>query len=78
MLHRMELLSIDTRPIPFTPILCLNFQKIPNCGDLEGSFDACKELAQNMYKLLSFHYMLGSLICGYSMPLKFSALFFIP
>ena len=32
----------------------------------------------NMFKLLSMHYMLGSLICGYSMPLKFSALFLIP
>ena len=51
------------------------FQEIPNCGDSEGSFDACKELAQEYVQAVIdvLHVR-----CGYLMPLKFSALFLIP
>ena len=37
-----------------------------------------KNWHKNMYKLLSMHYISGSLICTNLMPLKFLALFLIP
>jgi hypothetical protein len=42
-----------------------------------GGVEVARGWQKNMYKLLSIPYMPGSLICGYSTPPKFSALFLI-
>ena len=77
MLHKMELLNIETRPIPFTPILCF-FKKFQVVKIHEVLLMFVRSWPKNMYKLLLIHYKLGSQICEYSMLLKFSVLFFIP
>ena len=56
----------------------LFFQEISSCRDLKGSLMLARTLHNNLCKLLLFHYMLGSLIWGYVMPLRFSILFLMP
>ena len=70
----MELLSIETRPIPFTTILCF-FKKFQVVEIRAILLMFARGWQKNMYKLLSIPYMPGSMIYGYSTPPKFSALF---